>query len=116
MHISIFFLNLQFRTSEHNYTTRNQDLYKCRIKHEFARQYLLYNIPDAINNYPTNIKEKYFTHSLQSVITLQNHPYLTATTVFVIFLGVMFVAQFDNMILCITTKFPTFLLSSCLYL
>ena len=26
-----FFLNLQFRTSEHNYNTRNQDLYKCRI-------------------------------------------------------------------------------------
>ena len=64
-----FFLNLQFRTSEHNYNTRNQDLYKCRIKHEFARQCLLYNIPDAINNCPTNIKEKFFTHSLQGVIT-----------------------------------------------
>ena len=36
-----FFLNLQFRTSGHNYNTRNQDLYKCRIKHEFARQCLL---------------------------------------------------------------------------
>ena len=45
-----FFLNLQFRTSEHDYNTRIQDLYKCRIKHEFARQCLLYNIPDAINN------------------------------------------------------------------
>ena len=51
------FLNLQLRTSEHNYNTRNQDLYKCRIKHEFARQFLLYSIPDAINNCPTNIKE-----------------------------------------------------------
>ena len=25
------FLNLRFRTSEHNYNTNNQDLYKCRI-------------------------------------------------------------------------------------
>ena len=64
-----FFLNLQFRTSGHNYNTRNQDLYKCRIKHEFARQCLLYNIPDAINNCPTNIREKFFTHSLRGVIT-----------------------------------------------
>ena len=64
-----FFLNHQFITSEHNHNTRNQDLYKCRIKHEFARQCLLYNIPDAINNCPTNIKEKYFTYSLQGIIT-----------------------------------------------
>ena len=27
-----FFLNLQFRTSEHNYNTRNQDLYKYSYK------------------------------------------------------------------------------------
>ena len=26
-----FFLNLQFRINEHNYNTRNQDVYKCRI-------------------------------------------------------------------------------------
>ena len=45
-----FFLNLRFRTSEHNHNTRNQDLYKCRLKHEFATQWLLYNTPDAINN------------------------------------------------------------------
>ena len=63
-----FFLNLRFRTSKHNYNTRTQDLYKCRTKHEFARQCLLYNTPDAINNCPTNIKERFFTHSLQGVI------------------------------------------------
>ena len=54
---------------EHNYNTRNQDHYKCRKKHEFARQCLLYNIPDAINNCPTNIKGKFFIHTLHGVIT-----------------------------------------------
>ena len=40
-----FFLNLQFRTSEHNYSTMNQDLCKCHIKHEMARQCLLLIYP-----------------------------------------------------------------------
>ena len=70
-----FFLNLHFRTSEHNYSTRNQDLYKCRIKHEFARQCLLYNIPDAINNCPTNMKEKFFLTVCKVSSLMQNHQY-----------------------------------------
>ena len=82
-----FFLNLQFRTSEHNYNTRNQDLYKCRIKHEFARQCLLYNIPDAINNCPTKKKKKFYSqfarcHHLCKIINIkQLRQYLSYSSV-----------------------------------
>ena len=58
--LSILFLNLQFRASADNYNTRNKDLYACRIKHECARHCLLYNMPDAINNCLTNIKQRIF--------------------------------------------------------
>ena len=112
-----FFLNLQFRTSEHNYNTRNQDVYKCRIRHKFTRQCLIYNIPDTIINCPTNIKEEFFTHSLQGVITYAKSSILNSyDSVCHIFLSVMFVAQFKKLGLCITTKFPTFFLSYCLCL
>ena len=39
---------------------------------------LLYNIPDAINNCPAHIKEQFFTHSLQGVITYANSSILNS--------------------------------------
>ena len=76
-----FFVNLQFITREHNYNTRNQNLYKCRIKHEFVRQCLLYNIPNAI-------KKKFFysqfarCHHLCKIINIkQLRQYLSYSSV-----------------------------------
>ena len=40
--LPLYFPNLPIKTNNHTHNTRNQDLYKCRIKHEFAKQSLLF--------------------------------------------------------------------------
>ena len=65
--LPLYFQNLSIKTNNHTHNTRNQDLYKCRIKHEFAKQSLLFSIPETINNCALNIKEKLTTHSIEGM-------------------------------------------------
>ena len=65
--LPLYFQNLSIKTSNHTHNTRNQDLYKCRIKHEFAKQSLLFSIPETINNCALNIKAKMTTHSIEGM-------------------------------------------------
>ena len=48
--LPLYFQNLSIKANNHTHNTRNQDLYKCRIKHDFAKQSLLFSIPETINN------------------------------------------------------------------
>ena len=65
--LPLYYQNLSIKTNNHTHNTRNQDLYKCRIKHEFAKQSLLFFIPETINNCALNIKEKLNTHSIEGM-------------------------------------------------
>ena len=65
--LPLYFQNLSIKTNNHTHNTRNQDLYKCRIKHEFAKQSLLFSIPETISNCALNIKEKLTTHSIEGM-------------------------------------------------
>ena len=53
----------------HNYNTRE---YACihpfKVKHEFAKKCLKYNLPKLINDTPERVKDKINTHSLQGFI------------------------------------------------
>ena len=42
--LPLYYQNLSIKTNNHTHNTRNLDLYKCRIKHEFAKQSLLFFI------------------------------------------------------------------------
>ena len=65
--LPLYFQNLSIKANDHTHNTRNQDLYKCRIKHDFAKQSLLFSIPETINNCAINIKEKLTTHSIEGM-------------------------------------------------
>ena len=65
--LPLYFQNLSIKTNNHTHNTRNQDIYKCRNKHEFAKQSLLFSIPETINNCALNIKEKLTTHSIEGI-------------------------------------------------
>ena len=65
--LPLYLQNLSIKTNKHTHNTRNQDLYKCRIKHEFAKQSLLFSIPETINNCALNIKEKLTTQSIEGM-------------------------------------------------
>ena len=54
---------------------------------------------------------KYLKHTLPTFflnLQFRTSEHYYSTTVFVIFLGAMFVVQFNNICLCITTNFPSF--------
>ena len=63
----LYFQNLSNKANNHTHNTRNQELYKCRIKHDFAKQSLLLSIPETINNCAIYIKEKLTTHSIEGM-------------------------------------------------
>ena len=65
--LPLYVQNLSIKANKHTHNTRNQDLYKCRIKHDFAKQSLLFSIPETINNCAINIKEKLTTHSIEGM-------------------------------------------------
>ncbi len=53
-------------TDTHSYPTHIQhNLHQYKTKHEYAKQYLWYDIPITINNFPRWILDKIDTHSLQ---------------------------------------------------
>ena len=65
--LPLYFQNLSIKANNHTHNTRNQDLYKSRIKHDFAKQSLLFSILETINSCAINIKEKLTTHSIESM-------------------------------------------------
>ena len=46
---------------------QSEDRYKCHIEHDFAKQSLLFSIPETISNCAINIKEKLTTHSIEGM-------------------------------------------------
>ena len=56
-----YFQELKFEESVHRYRTRNCDIRKIRVKHDFA-------ISSTINNCPAVIKDKLYTHSLRGLV------------------------------------------------
>ena len=62
--LPLYFQNLSIKANNHTHDARNQNLYKCRIEHDFAKQSLLSSIPETRNNCTINIKEKLTTHPL----------------------------------------------------
>ena len=57
-----YFQNLSIKANNHTHNTRNQDLYKCRIKHYFAKQSLLFCIPETINNCTITVETRKSDH------------------------------------------------------
>lgn len=63
---SIQSLNIQRNNNIHNHLTRIQnDLHCVRVKHEYAKKRIVYNLPKTVNSTPTNIKSKVYTHSFK---------------------------------------------------
>ena len=53
----------------HNYNTREfACIHTFKVKHEFAKKMLKYNLPKLINDTPERVKDKINTHSLQGFI------------------------------------------------
>ena len=53
----------------HNYNTRGfAYIHIFKVKHEFAKKCLKYNLPKLINDTPERVKDKINTHSLQGFI------------------------------------------------
>ena len=65
--------------------------HKCRIKHDFAKQSLLFYIAETINNCTINIKEKLTNHSIEGMSMYANTFYWLIIIYNVIFLIVMYV-------------------------
>ena len=53
----------------HNYNTRELGcIHTFKVKHEFAKKCLKYNLPKLINDTPKRVKDKINTHSLKGFI------------------------------------------------
>ena len=52
----------------HCYGTRNRELRKVRVSHDFAKNCVQYSIASTINNCPSDNKCKLYTHSLSGLI------------------------------------------------
>ena len=53
----------------HNYNTRELGcIHTFKVKHEFAKKYLKYNLQKLMNDTPKRVKDKINTHSLQGFI------------------------------------------------
>ena len=63
-----YFQSLMFQENVHRYGTRNCDLRKIRVRHDFAKNCVQYSIASTMNNCPPNIKCKLYTHSLPGLI------------------------------------------------
>ena len=52
-------------TETHNYETRTQlNIHQPLVKHEYAKKSLRFNLPQIVNNTPSLILDKIYTHSL----------------------------------------------------
>ena len=66
--LPVYLLNWQItkNTCINNYNSqRTNELYTYRIKHEFAKKILKYNLPHVINHIPDLVIYKIVTHSLK---------------------------------------------------
>ena len=63
--LPLYVQDMNFDKYKHYFTRNIYELYKCRIKHDFARKSLRYNLPVTVNKTPIHIKSKLDTHSLQ---------------------------------------------------
>ena len=66
--LPFYFSQIPFHPTSHihNYDTRspNNNLYKTRVRHEFAKKCIRHKIVESINNTPDIIRSKLHTHSL----------------------------------------------------
>ena len=60
-----YFQDMKFEKYQHYFTRSRHELYKCKIKHDFARKSLRYNLPVTVNKTPIHSKSKLNTNSLQ---------------------------------------------------
>ena len=63
-----YFQALVLQENIHCYGTRNRDLRKIRVSHDFAKNCIQYSIASTINICPSDIKCKLYTHSLSGLI------------------------------------------------
>ena len=63
-----YFQDLVLQENMHCYGTKNRDLRKIRVSHDFAKNCVQYSIASTINNCPSDIKCKLYTHSLSGLI------------------------------------------------
>ena len=61
-----YFQDMNLEKYQHYFIRNRHELYKCNIKHDFARKSLRYNLPVTVNKTPININSQLNTHSLQS--------------------------------------------------
>ena len=54
--LPLYFQNMNFEKYKHYFTRNRHELYKCRIKHDFARKSLKYNLPVTVNKIPMHIR------------------------------------------------------------
>ena len=66
--LPFYFQSLMFQENVHRYGTRNCDLRKIRVRHDFTKNCVQYSIASTMNNCPPNIKCKLYTHSLPGLI------------------------------------------------
>ena len=62
--LPFYFQSSMFQENVHRYGTRNCDLSKIRVSHDFAKNCVQYSIASTMNNCPPTIKSKLYTHSL----------------------------------------------------
>ena len=64
-------------TEVHTHNTRRQNkIHIVRTRHTFADRCLKHNIPKTVNNTPSNVKEKLYTHSLRAFINYAKFVYI----------------------------------------
>ena len=65
-----YFTNMQLEQNQniHRYNTRsNMNIHLPNVNHSFAKRCIRYSLPIILNNSPTNIFHKLFTHSLKGL-------------------------------------------------
>ena len=74
------FINMNFKMNNevHHYSTRiSTKLHVSKVKHSFAKRCIRYSLPNLINQSPSCITDKLFTHSLKGLSNYAKHHALT---------------------------------------
>ena len=74
------FINMNFKMNNevHHYSTRiSTKLHVSKVKHLFAKRCIRYSLPNFINQSPSCITDKLFTHSLKGLSNYAKHHALT---------------------------------------
>ena len=71
-------MNLKMNNEVHHYSTRiSTKLHVSKVKHSFAKRCIRYSLPNLINQSPSCITDKLFTHSLKGLSNYAKHHALT---------------------------------------